>query len=396
LLFLGKVQENKVFSFFRSFGEWKTKWKSKDEKMQTTFTVVEGLALGKPLEVLDPVEDLRQSWIAQAKSMGLEGGIQGASAPPKGNVVKVFGKNSCLAAMVHTAFYKHKPMVLTPDAIWITIAQGFGHHIEKNPEKFRKEFGITFEGKRDLVVNRPGFVWGSPDNTWEDVFPEFAHKIGVNTSPELVQLMECDFTTSAPTDIMASQITLMSTCRHYFNYLMRMGCGFPSITLTGTPDDWVRLRAKAEQLTRFGLKWWTDELLLVLDEFVHASTGEVNKDFWSAMCNFAGASGKKGAPITGWLQVFYPYLTQNASPKMHKNRYLGQYRKEMDSVGRWNFRKGVRLSDIPSSMAAAPVKIEDLATGEIHDVQFVAGISCVTEDPETGTLTPHTGWAVLS
>jgi hypothetical protein len=34
-----------------------------------------------------------------------------------------------LALAVHTAFSEHRPLVLTPDIIWLTIAQGVAQHI---------------------------------------------------------------------------------------------------------------------------------------------------------------------------------------------------------------------------------------------------------------------------
>ena len=38
--------------------------------------------------------------------------------------------------------------------------------------------------------------------------------------------------------------------------------------LTGTPDDWVRIRERATMLAKYDLDWWIDELLPVLDHFV--------------------------------------------------------------------------------------------------------------------------------
>jgi len=34
-----------------------------------------------------------------------------------------------LAAAVHCAFAQHRPLVLTPDAVWLTVAQGFAQHV---------------------------------------------------------------------------------------------------------------------------------------------------------------------------------------------------------------------------------------------------------------------------
>lgn len=41
---------------------------------------------------------------------------------------------------VHMAFSEHRPLLLTPDAIWMTIAQGFAIHINNNAEQLRQSF----------------------------------------------------------------------------------------------------------------------------------------------------------------------------------------------------------------------------------------------------------------
>ena len=101
----------------------------------------------------------------------------------------------------------------------------------------------------------------------------------------------------------------MDAVQHYFSYTMCCGCGFPSITLTGTPADWRKIRRKAEQLQKYGLDWWLRALLPALDQFVAASEGKPNLDFWMSLCHtHTGHSFDVYEPLTGWVQVFFPYL----------------------------------------------------------------------------------------
>ena len=55
---------------------------------------------------------------------------------------------SPLAQMAHDAFYEHRPMTLSPDAVWFTIAQGFATHVNLNAEALRHRF-VRHEGKKD-------------------------------------------------------------------------------------------------------------------------------------------------------------------------------------------------------------------------------------------------------
>ncbi|MEM1030549.1 MAG: DUF4419 domain-containing protein [Myxococcota bacterium] len=45
-----------------------------------------------------------------------------------------------LVNAVHLAFSQHRPLRLSPDAIWLTISQGFARHIEENAEALRPAF----------------------------------------------------------------------------------------------------------------------------------------------------------------------------------------------------------------------------------------------------------------
>src|SRR6516225_3612447 len=49
------------------------------------------------------------------------------------DVVRQPGFHTLIAA-ADLAYRRHFPLVLTPDAIWLTIAQGFAHHVNNHAE----------------------------------------------------------------------------------------------------------------------------------------------------------------------------------------------------------------------------------------------------------------------
>lgn len=61
-------------------------------------------------------------------------------------------------------------------------------------------------------------------------------------------------------------------------------------------------------MKEYKLDWWISELEPLLEEFVKASKGEVNKDFWRNMFKYHSQK-KYGAPdiIDGWIVKFFPY-----------------------------------------------------------------------------------------
>ncbi|MEO3404158.1 DUF4419 domain-containing protein [Mucilaginibacter sp. CAU 1740] len=206
------------------------------------------------------------------------------------------------------AYADHRPFTLSPDMIWLLISQGFANHVNNNSEELRKLF-VKYDGKTSLIVVNNKIKLDDPESPWEEVFPEFSKQIAAHTGKELTDALTADFTTTTPVTRVASQATLMNAVKSYFEFIvMRIGCGIPQITLEGTPQDWERVLAKTEALRKYKLDWWVDGIEPPLKQFIQASKGKVDKDFWKAMFKYH-SEGKCGAPtiIDGWIVKFFPY-----------------------------------------------------------------------------------------
>eukprot|EP01084_Bolivina_argentea_P206380 352385_1 len=73
---------------------------------------------------------------------------------------------------IEIAYFLHYPLKLSPSHIWLLITQSIGMHINANAEKLRDKF-VHHQGKKDLIVRRPDFVKGSPNNKWHEVIQQF-------------------------------------------------------------------------------------------------------------------------------------------------------------------------------------------------------------------------------
>merc|ERR1712061_463020 len=222
---------------------------------------------------------------------------------------------------------------------------------------------VQHEGKRELSIFRPDFSSSTTAAGWASVFPEFTGQIQQHVG-DLIDRMVPSFSTSTPVSTIAFQIGLMDTFQEYFTYVVRCGCGIPSITLRGTISDWQTIRVNAECLKDYKLDWWLAELLPVLDEFVPTARGNPNPEFWASICNYAGGSGM-ATPITGWLSVLYPYLYAAGSSrgfeggelKLTQNRHLQTWRQPSSRIN------APRLKDIPGGISKAPLELQNIGTG---------------------------------
>jgi hypothetical protein len=302
------------------------------------------------------------------------------------------------AQAAHDAFFDHCPLTFGPDDVWFCLAQGLAHHVNLNAEALRHRF-VRHEGKLKLLVERPDFVLGRP-NPWPEAFTAFSDQIARHVGQALRDVVVADFSTTTDFHRAATEVALMDTFQGYFEYEMLIGCGIPSIHLTGAPDDWRDVRRRAAVFADYGLEHWTRSLLPVLDQIEATSRGHGDRDFWRSFFRYDSGSG--GAAMTGWIHVLFPYL-KDQHDRLVSNQFLDNWpietRKALDDekISNWRNREGFDgplLGQIPSGTSSAPVEVIDGHTGQSHQMRFVAGMFGVSQDPATLTLSPAFGWAV--
>jgi len=285
-----------------------------------------------------------------------------------------FGYHSFFGGM-YRAYADHRPFVLSPDMIWLLISQGFAQHIHANSEALRHYF-VDFSGKETLIVETNEITLDNPNSPWEKIFPEFTKQVAAYTGSEFINVLTADFTTTTPVEKMASEITIMETMKPYFDYTITTLCGIPEITLQGTTEDWQKILEKTKQLEKYDLQWWTNALEPILEEFIKASKGEINKEFWRNM--FKVHSQKeygKLAIIDGWIVRFFPY-----DNKQQRNNL-----KELE------YESGRNL---PNEIVKVDLKYINLATGETTPLELWAGFFGVEQNKENFALTPKIGWMI--
>jgi hypothetical protein len=309
-------------------------------------------------------------------------------------------EDHALLSAMRTAFYEHLPLRLSPDAIWLTLARGFSLHVNLHAEALRHRF-VRHAGKERLVVERPDFLPGA-DNPWEEAFAAFADLIGTHTGG-VSSLLEADFSTSGTLERAVSQLMAMETFQPYFEYVMMCGCGIPRIILTGTEEDWRRLREKASKFADYGLEDWIAALDPVLAEFERTKRGEIDTDFWRSMFRYRSGSGP--AVMTGWANVLFPYIKdfrgrgfRDREERLIPNPYLGDWRSRFESDAAqtgndlWSTPQGAGIGVFPACATSVPLKV---FWGEREtDMLLVGGLLGVSQSADDHAVSAECGWIV--
>ena len=182
---------------------------------------------------------------------------------------------------------------------------------------------------------------------------------------------------------------LMDVMKAYYEYeVFYIVCGIPSVTLEGTPEDWKKVLKKTQQLKKYGLDWWVNDLTPILKEFVDASKGKVNTRFWQDMVmklhpnqlTTAQRSCRPGpnlgttTDLDGWFLKFFPFNQDGRTPSIVPHNY----------------------DKMLPEMVRVPFKYEIIGVGaETYPMEFWAGFVGVEEDATTYALRPKIGWMVM-
>lgn len=330
---------------------------------------------------------------------------------------------------VHYAYAQHHPLVLTPDMIWLVIAQGFARHINENSDALRQQV-VRHEGKKVLEVDVTGRVQlGNDDSNWEFAFRQLHDSIAANTTADAAELVAGRFSGTNSDAAVAFDITLMDAMKTYFDYWAGIICGIPEITLEGTPEDWQQIEERAARLEPYGLDWWLKDLQPILAEFTQTAKGNPDRNFWKSIVKDIHEPICGGDTyITGWVIRLFPYVKKG--DYFERNPILGLKTEDLYSVTpkktvtrditidgkkvgktedaapnfynmcnadeyQWIQYTGPKVTtdEVPSGISTADLNIND--NGVMHKMELKAGFVGFRQDVKSLALRPVIGWAIV-
>ena len=281
-----------------------------------------------------------------------------------------YGTNGFVNAVAY-AYYDHMPLVIRPDDVWIEILTQLAFYTEIHAEQLRDKL-VSHQGSKEITITDTR--WSSVtdisnDHRLADFIVQVCERISSSVKvPELKEWYTTTFSTSTPTDQAVKCLLLMASLKKFFSYGFSHGCGFPEITLSGTREDWVKIREQVGFLKSFGvddLTHWADVMSYTLGHFVAAYDNTINVDFWqSAVVESSGYSSYDNSTIHGWLLAFAPF---NKKGKLWLN--------PIDVITSTHKYTAERVTHDSLVSSVRTVNITFTGADEVeHKLEFVAGV----------------------
>jgi Domain of unknown function (DUF4419) len=245
---------------------------------------------------------------------------------------------------VKEVWANHWNLRTSPEDWWFPVACQIAKAIDKaakskwSGEKVRNLF-VSHQGKQEIKVEVPVFTIYQVD--YHKLFSSISSAIEARIKvPEFATQMQNDFSTTTPSQKIASQVNLMASVQEFFSYETGIcGCGIKGLEMLGSQADWdhlvEKLRAVEKQLSpisseiRLGEKWFRHVEYVfhnIAQSYSNPESTEVTKFWADVLCvgkgweyGPSGFGGHEVEAYNGWLIEF---LTRRESLRMKDLRSL--------------------------------------------------------------------------
>lgn len=303
-----------------------------------------------------------------------------ASLAPRARVLRPRGVHPLLDA-IDRAFAEHRPLVLTPDGVWITIARGIAEHVGAHAEELRARF-VKKGGSRPIEIGWGGTLPESADD-WERILAVFRLGVADEIGRGLARFFRCDFSTTTSADAAAGDVVLAGAIARWTDLKVFGWCGIPELTVRGTANDWARMKGRLGVMDELGLGFWTRSLAPVLDALGAASEGRADVELFRAL--YKPKRAYLADRMSGWIGRLFPYVRDGG--ELARNPLL-----DAPMLA----RKGgpsIRLDDVAGGVATIGVRARGPAFASAIDATIEGGLIAVEVDDDH-RLVPRPGFVV--
>jgi hypothetical protein len=298
--------------------------------------------------------------------------------------------NNGLIQTIQECYDQHRPLILTPDVIWLAICQGISIHINQNYDSFKNT--LFDENKPEqIIVRNDSLEYASKH--WGELIQSFSDETKKYTKSDFYSFFVSEFSTTTAIELTAYQITMLESFKKNFQYIAESGCGIPSITITGNKRDWQLILEKLQILDQIGLSEWATNLRPIIEQFIAASKGKIDKTFWQDI--YKNVVEYNAFYISGWIIKFFPYIKELESID---GEYGGVKETEVfmpnEFINGYDYLRSTLSTDnFPSGIAKIDVKWINYFKNITKEMEVCAGFFAARQYSDK-SLEPVISWTI--
>ncbi|CAL4058818.1 unnamed protein product [Meganyctiphanes norvegica] len=290
-----------------------------------------------------------------------------------------FDQDWGLFSAVLACYNNHWVLKSGPDDWWTVVNHKIASALDDHGDvEAIRNFFVDHEGQKKININ-VGPTLSNIDYSW--LFTQFSSEIRRNIkTPGFVDLMQTDFSTTSPQQLIISQIMLMASVKKYFAFGCYTMCGIPGVEMQGNEKDWELLIDKFNDLEKLlepiiddlKLELWFKSTKVIFTNLLKTYKGQPDKEWWSHILCW---NETYGSGARSWWSGWFP-----------------------EFLGCENNPEGP--NDFPSGLVTVPLHIEDKNNGPpVEDdgllVAGTLGFTVNVENNETPVVEPHNTWSLL-
>jgi len=209
-------------------------------------------------------------------------------------------------------YNNHWVLKTSPDDWWNVIVRNVSQAVDDNGEKNKvRDLFVSHEGKKEIFIH-VGPTLAGIAYSW--LFSQFSSGIKANIkNPAYADIVQADFSTSSPDQVISCQVMLMASLQKYFSYGFGTCCGIPGVEMTGSEEDWIQLAEKTKKLEtllmpimeEIGLGNWFAGTHRTLANLLDTYRSNPDVEWWSHVLSWNRTYGSGARSWwTGWMIDF--------------------------------------------------------------------------------------------
>lgn len=199
------------------------------------------------------------------------------------------------------AWGDHLSIVISPDIVWYTLLCELAAIVKADPEQYRNLFTDSPEKKTITVITAEMIVM--PLNEMVGILRDVVPTDSSKFFPE--------FSTQTERSVWAYNAAFADMCSPYYNYCMLM-CGFPSIDVRGTHDDWNNLYQSWQNLKDIVPGKWHKQVSAILSD-IYSNLDSAS--FWKGMFRLDRCGSGGQVEVSGWWAKLFMTQPDVAYPE---------------------------------------------------------------------------------